>query len=486
MRASLRANSGANTLVLEASPTTEANNNERYATPQADTALVDRDAENERLQRELSAAKEQITALQSQILVANQGESFLTVRDDDYFESACQRLYSQAQEWVARFSKASDNTRCRLSANIHDEKVQDRLDNAILDGSDVDILLADRVERRNVFLSVVMAMIWEYVFTRYLFGLDREQRQKLKSLEKTLQETAPAGAVAQWRAITLTFLSKRAAFQQQCAQDTEAVLHAIDSTVTRVLPVSSVNVYQFQRALRDMLRSAVSLSIEMRTQRAEYTMLPPLQPEYDANGDLVGKVLFNASLMSGGSGETTSDNYELERKGTVVKMVLFPLVVKRGDDNSEEIVIYPAQVQLVASNTVAQVDAKKRTQDRQNLMDAGNTVAQVDAKRAQDRQNLMMVAERKVKARMLSMDDQVFKETGKMSPAMMEDWENKARAKVAADREARIVSYGRVHVRGGKIMDQSEIDAVAAARIQPTLDEINDATEKQRARGRGN
>jgi hypothetical protein len=31
-------------------------------------------------------------------------------------------------------------------------------------------------------------MIWEYVFTRYLFGMDREQRQKLKSLEKTLSE----------------------------------------------------------------------------------------------------------------------------------------------------------------------------------------------------------------------------------------------------------------------------------------------------------
>ncbi|KAF2499447.1 hypothetical protein BU16DRAFT_480196 [Lophium mytilinum] len=113
------------------------------------------------------------------------------------------------------------------------------------------------------------------------------------------------------------------------------------------------------------------------------------------------------------------------------------------------------------SNTVAQVDAKKRTQDRQNLMAA---------------------AERKVKAQMLGMDDKVFNETGKMSPAMMEDWENKARAKAAADSEARMVNHGRVHVGGGKFMDQSEIDAVAAARIQPTLDEINDATEKQRAR----
>jgi len=31
-------------------------------------------------------------------------------------------------------------------------------------------------------------MIWEFVFTRYVFGMDREQRQKLKSLEKALGE----------------------------------------------------------------------------------------------------------------------------------------------------------------------------------------------------------------------------------------------------------------------------------------------------------
>ena len=78
-------------------------------------------------------------------------------------------------------------------------------------------------------------------------------------------------------------------------------------------------------------------------------MLPPLQPEYDTNGDLVAKVTFNASLMNERSGETTS-NDELEARGAIVKIVLFPLVVKKGDDFGEgedEIVVCPAQV-LVA------------------------------------------------------------------------------------------------------------------------------------------
>lgn len=161
-------------------------------------ALDERNAEIDRLTTELVGAKDQIKALQKQILAAKKpGESFLTIRDEDYFDSACQQLCQHVQQWVLRFSKFSDTRPCRLSSEISADtrldastrqKIDTRLDNAILDGSDVDALLADRVRRRDVFMSVVMTMIWEYVFTRYLFGMDREQRQKLKSLEKTLSE----------------------------------------------------------------------------------------------------------------------------------------------------------------------------------------------------------------------------------------------------------------------------------------------------------
>jgi hypothetical protein len=58
-------------------------------------------------------------------------------------------------------------------------------------------------------MSVVMTMISEYVLTRYLFGIDREQRQKLKQLEKNLGEAGSASAVHRWSALTLTLLSKR-------------------------------------------------------------------------------------------------------------------------------------------------------------------------------------------------------------------------------------------------------------------------------------
>jgi len=313
-------------------------------------AMQDKDREITRLRAELEGAKQKIREMQRQILASKADDLvFLTVRDEDYFDTACQQLCQHVQQWVLRFSKFSDMRACRLTSEINNDKIIDRLDNAILDGSDVDSYLADRVKRRDVFMSMTMTMIWEYVFTRYLFGMDREQRQKLKSLEKLLLEVGPASAVHQWRAITLTLLSRRSVFIKQREQDTLAVVNQVLETLTEILPPPSHLEDQIQEQLIRVMKAAVDLSIEMRTQRAEYMMLPPLQPEYDANGDLASKVSFNAALMNERSGESVS-NEELEEQGTTVRIVLFPLVVKKGDDSGdgdEEIVVCPAQV-LVA------------------------------------------------------------------------------------------------------------------------------------------
>jgi len=122
-------------------------------------------------------------------------------------------------------------------------------------------------------------------------------------------------------------------------------------TLATLLPPPSHVERQIKDSLRGVLRLAVNLSIEMRTQRAEYIMLQPQQPEYDTNGDLIQKVPFNSALMHERSGEGVSDE-ELEAAGAVVKIVLYPLVVKKGDDFGEgddEIVVYPAQVLVARS-----------------------------------------------------------------------------------------------------------------------------------------
>jgi hypothetical protein len=79
----------------------------------------------------------------------------------------------------------------------------------------------------------------------------------------------------------------------------------------------------------------------MRTQLADYLMLPPPQPAYDDTRELVEMVTFNAALMAQPGGEREA--VDLEREGALVSVLLFPLVVQKGDDDNE-VVVFPAQV----------------------------------------------------------------------------------------------------------------------------------------------
>ncbi|KAK1752427.1 hypothetical protein QBC47DRAFT_305630 [Echria macrotheca] len=325
----------------------------RAAASQHVATAQEKDATIASLRSELEEAKEEIRSLQEQILkttTPDDGGDFLDLHDVDYFDHRCQQLCAHVQQWVLRFSKFSDMRACRLTSEINDEKLIDRLDNAVLDGSDVDTYLNDRVRRRDIFMSMTTTMIWEFVFTRYLFGMDREQRQKLKTLEKQLLDVGPPHAVRQWRAVTLTLLSRRPSFKKQRDQDTEAVVQAILDALGKILPPPSNLEDQIQTQLRRVVREAVGLAIEMRCQKAEYMMLPPLQPEYDEAGELTETVAFNAALMNERSGDAALSNEDLEAGGATVRVVLFPLVVRKGDENGvgeDEIVVCPAQV-LVA------------------------------------------------------------------------------------------------------------------------------------------
>lgn len=294
-----------------------------------------------RKNQEIARLRDQVAALQRQITAAAiDNDNVLTVLDDGHFARACEQLCHHVQQWVVRFSKHSDLRRCRPLAELRDERLADRFAGAVLDGSDVDADLADRVRRRDVFTAVVMAMVCEFVFARYLFGMDREQRQKLKALEKQLAEAAPRAAVQRWRATTLTLLARRPAFEQQRARDTEAVAQEIFGTLARLLPPPQTAEGALLDSLRGVLRHSARLAVEMRTQRAEYVMLPPLQP-----------ARFDAARMHERSG-LVSDGV-LEQQGAVVRFVLFPLMVRK--DGDDEVVVYPAQV-LVARASSERMD----------------------------------------------------------------------------------------------------------------------------------
>lgn len=327
---------------------------EGILTREIDAIREEKDTELHQLREELEEAKSQIRRLQQQILSSRSTDDIVE-HDEDYFDAQCQELCRHLTSWVTRFSKLSDNKRSFLAGEIRNEAHQALFEDCMLDGSEVDDYLQDRHRRRDVFMAVTMALIFKHVFARYLFGMDREHRQKLKSLDKTLQEVGPPAAVHKWRATTLNLLSKRPTFQREREQEADAVVEDIWSTLSSALPPPSTSTQtaQCRESLRRIINLAVDLSIDMRLQRAEYSMLPPPEPEFDpTTGDILNRLSFTAVSMNERSGAASS-NEELEEAGATLRMVLFPLVVKNtvaedGEEEGEEqqIVVCPAQVHV--------------------------------------------------------------------------------------------------------------------------------------------
>ena len=131
---------------------------------------------------------------------------------------------------------------------------------------------------------------------------------------------------------------------------------------------------------------------------------------------------------------------------------------------------------------LSESDKARSDRIRSEMSLFNSKVAEVDAKKRQkDRDSLLAAAQRNVTKNMQGLDEKVFEETGKSSPAMRADWESKARAKAEAESKSRLQNFGKVDIGGGKYLDQSEVDAIAAAKVQPTLDDITEKAEEQRA-----
>ncbi|PIA90414.1 hypothetical protein CB0940_11055 [Cercospora beticola] len=128
-------------------------------------------------------------------------------------------------------------------------------------------------------------------------------------------------------------------------------------------------------------------------------------------------------------------------------------------------------------------DERQAGRIRAQMAGLNSATKQVDAKKQQeDRAKLLAAAEKRVSARMNDMDSQVYRDTGKVSPAMMEAWEAKAREKAEKERQERALNPGKTHIGGGQFMDQKDIEAIAAARLKPTLDEISTSAAARRQR----
>ncbi|RGP60721.1 hypothetical protein FLONG3_10777 [Fusarium longipes] len=92
------------------------------------------------------------------------------------------------------------------------------------------------------------------------------------------------------------------------------------------------------------------------------------------------------------------------------------------------------------------------------------------------------VAQPKPYAQLQGMDEKVYNETGQVNPTLMSEWEVKAHQMANASHETRNENKGKIDIGGGKFMDPHDIDAIAAKRMQPLLDDINEKAQIERER----
>jgi hypothetical protein len=129
-------------------------------------------------------------------------------------------------------------------------------------------------------------------------------------------------------------------------------------------------------------------------------------------------------------------------------------------------------------------DQKRSQQIRKQMSLFSNKLSEVDEqKRQQDQEFLLAAAQRNVHEQLKNMDERIATETGMVPPSTLTQWELKART-VAHSRVAQREDpqQGKVNIGSGKYMDQEDINAIAARRIQPILDEINAKAELEHAR----
>lgn len=142
-------------------------------------------------------------------------------------------------------------------------------------------------------------------------------------------------------------IAARPTFGNKCAADAEKIVDAIVQILGCLLPPPPQNTALALASLRNLINDAIQLAIEMRTHPAEYMMKRPPMPEYDDCGEVINAVHFKASVMQNCETDTASGE-ELEAEGATLKIILFPQVVRRGndhlDDYDNEITVLPMQV----------------------------------------------------------------------------------------------------------------------------------------------
>lgn len=135
-----------------------------------------------------------------------------------------------------------------------------------------------------------------------------------------------------------------------------------------------------------------------------------------------------------------------------------------------------------SESDASRADWERSMQIRHQMSSLQSRLQEIDEKKKRDRAELMEIARRNVNMTIHDLDEEVYARTGKPSPSMQREWEEKAHERAKAEIEARVSTFGRIPIGGQRYMDEADVEEIARSRIQPTLDEISERVSEQMAR----
>ncbi|KAK4203742.1 hypothetical protein QBC40DRAFT_274356 [Triangularia verruculosa] len=237
-------------------------------------------------------------------------------------------------------------------------------------------------------------------------------------------------------------MAKRMYNQQQRRNDDSTKTHARSSSFPRHDPARSLDAYEEPPVVYNNLQEAAYRLAQER--------LAKLQEEHQKNRDM--------SEYYGTPGAPNRSKF-----GTIRGK----LTRKRSSSDGDLL-----------------EDQRRSQHIRKQMSMLNSKLSDVDEeKRTKDRQALLAAAQRNVRAQLHDMDEKVMAEKGGVPPKSMGDWERKALVAAQTRFDENNTYYSqKIDIGGGKFMDKSEVDAIAARKVQPLLDEINERAEREKVR----
>lgn len=146
-------------------------------------------------------------------------------------------------------------------------------------------------------------------------------------LTQSPPKAGTAEPINQWRALTLSIVSKDAGGQLQThtGRVTDEVVARVNNTLDAVTDVQQSEARDL--ALRQLVTSAIELARLLVAQKAEFRVfMPPIMPHQ--------RVLFDAATMEDIGGEEDDDDGLAQRE---IACVTFPGIIKRGDETGSHL-----------------------------------------------------------------------------------------------------------------------------------------------------